>query len=257
MPTPKNEFTHAIAKGQTQIGIWVSMASGAAAEIVKGARYDWVTIDMEHSLNDLASVRDQLSVFENSGTTSLVRVPWNEPIIVKQLLDMGAPGIVFPMIQTVEEAKAAIASTRYPPHGIRGVAGTTRATDYGRHKDYYEVIDGEITRILQIETLAAIDIADQIGAVDGVSGVFFGPADIGADMGIFGNPMDERIWAKIRPAAKALQKAGIPVGTLVGDQSFAAELLNNEFTYVAVGIDTGVLARGLDNNLALVKDKLK
>jgi 4-hydroxy-2-oxoheptanedioate aldolase len=157
------------------------------------------------------------------------------------------------MVQTVAEAAQAVASTRHPPRGIRGVSTMTRANKFGRVPDYFARIEDETAVLLQVETRAAVALADQIGAVDGCAGVFFGPADIAADMGLLGQPMHADVWAMILPVAKRLVAAGIPVGTLVSDVSFARKLLDDGFTFVAVGTDAGLLARGADNLLNAVR----
>ena len=248
-----NPFTQAIAKQQKQIGLWVSLSSNFAAEVVAGSGYDWVLVDMEHSPNDLNSVLAQLQVFAASGSTAIARPQWNDPVMVKRLLDIGAPGLLFPMIQTVEEAQAAVAATRYPPNGIRGVSGSTRANAFGRVSDYFDNIEKQTTILVQLETRSAIENTLAIGSVDGVHGVFFGPADIAADIGKLGQPMCDEVWDLIRPAAQQLIDKGIPVGTLVQDPDFASDLLNNGFSFVACGSDTGLLARSADALLAKVR----
>ncbi|MGR3640986.1 HpcH/HpaI aldolase family protein [Alterinioella nitratireducens] len=253
MNLPANPFARALKSRDKQIGLWISLASNIAAEVTAHAGFDWALIDMEHAPNDYRSVLGQLQVFAGSDTTALVRVEWNDTVAVKKLLDIGAQGLLFPMIQSVEEARRAVAATRYPPKGVRGVSGTTRATRYGRVKDYLARVEEETAILLQVETQAALDAAEDIAAVDGVDGIFFGPADIGADMGLLGNPMHPDIWARIRPVAKALMARGMPVGTLVTDPGFAAELMDEGFTFVACGLDTGLLARASDKLLADVK----
>ena len=253
MNLPANPFARALKSRDKQIGLWISLASNIAAEVTAHAGFDWALIDMEHSPNDYRSVLGQLQVFAGSDTTALVRVEWNDTVAVKKLLDIGAQGLLFPMIQSVEEARRAVAATRYPPKGVRGVSGTTRATRYGRVKDCLGRVEDETAVLLQVETQAALDAAEDIAAVDGVDGIFFGPADIGADMGLLGNPMHPDIWARIRPVAKALMARGMPVGTLVTDPGFAAELMDEGFTFVACGLDTGLLARASDKLLADVK----
>lgn len=257
MKLAENTFTHAIASGKKQTGIWISLASPFSAEVVAPAGFDWALIDMEHSPNDYFSVLGQLQAFAASDTIAIVRPEWNDPVIVKRLMDLGVPGLLFPMIQTVEEAEKAVASTRYPPHGNRGVAGSTRANKFGRVTDYLARVEEETTVILQLETAAAVERAEEIAATDGVSGIFFGPADIAADIGKVGKPMDPEVWQLIKPAANKLIAMGIPVGTLVLDPDFAAELLNEGFTFVACGTDTSLLAKGSDALLAKVNGQLK
>jgi 4-hydroxy-2-oxoheptanedioate aldolase len=256
MKLATNAFTQAIRSGKKQIGLWVSLSSNFAADVIAPAGYDWVLLDMEHSPGELSSVLGQLQVFAGSKTTAIVRPDWNDPVKVKRLLDIGAPGLLFPMVQSVEEAEQAVAATRYPPRGIRGVSGSTRGNAFGRTSDYFDRIEDETTVIVQLETKAAVEQAAAIGAVDGVSGVFFGPADIGADIGHLGKPMEPAVWDLIIPAAEELMAKGVPVGTLVLDAAFATKLLNDGFTFVACGSDTALLAKGADNLLASVKDNL-
>jgi 4-hydroxy-2-oxoheptanedioate aldolase len=257
MQMPPNPFMRALASKQKQLGIWTSLNSPFAAEVTAPAGFDWALVDMEHSINDYFSVLGQLQAFAASSTTAIVRPEWNDPVAVKRLLDMGVPGLLFPMIQTVEEAEKAVAATRYPPHGMRGFSGGTRANKFGRVTDYLDKVEGETAVLLQIETRSAIEQAEAIASVDGVDGIFFGPADIAADIGKLGQPLDAEVWDLIRPAAAKLLDMGMPVGTLVNDPDFAAQLLNEGFTFVACGTDTTLLARASDALLANVKGQLK
>ena len=252
-----NTFRRALDQGDKQLGLWISLCSGFGAEVTAFSGFDWALIDMEHSPNDYFSTLAQLQVFAGSPTTAIVRPDWNDPVIIKRLLDLGAPGLLFPMINTVAEAGQAVAATRYPPGGIRGFSGNTRANRFGRMQDYTLRVEHETAVLLQVETVAAVELSDQIGAVDGVNGIFFGPGDIAADMGKLGKPADADVWALIRPAAEKLMKMGVRVGTLVSDPDFAAELLNDGFTFVACGSDTGLLAKAADTLLANVTGKLK
>ena len=256
MEMERNPFTHAIRAGAKQVGLWVTLSNNFVADVIAPAGYDWVLLDMEHSPNDYFSIIGQLQTFAGTRTTAIVRVEWNNPVAVKRVLDIGAPGLLFPMIQSVEEAEAAVAATRYPPRGIRGAAGSTRATKFGRITDYVQRVEDETTVLLQLETVAAVEQAEAIADVDGVDGIFFGPGDISADMGKMGKPMDPEVWALIKPAAQKLIAKGMPVGTLVLDAGFAAELLNEGFSFVACGTDTSILARGTDVLLAQVKDQM-
>ena len=248
-----NPFLSGLRAGRPQLGIWISLCSPFAAEIVAGAGFDWALIDMEHSPNDMTTVLGQLQVLAGFKTTAIVRPDWNDAVKVKQLLDLGAPGLLFPMVQNVEEAKRAVASTRYPPRGIRGVSGLTRANGYNRVSDYFTRVEDETAILLQVETVAAVQAAEAIGAVDGCSGVFFGPSDISADMGLLGQPMHENVWALILPVARRLIAAGVPVGTIVLDLAFARRLLDEGFTFVAVGTDAALLARGADSLLGAMR----
>ncbi|MGQ7845078.1 HpcH/HpaI aldolase family protein [Granulosicoccus sp. 3-233] len=253
MKLPANPFVQALATNRKQVGLWVSLSNHFAAEVVAPAGYDWALIDMEHSPNDYFSVLGQLQAFAAYSTVPIVRVEWNNPVAVKRLLDLGAPGLLFPMIQSVEEARLAVDSTRYPPRGMRGVSGSTRATRFGRVTDYLQRVEQETAVLLQLETCAAVHSAEEIAQIEGINGIFFGPADIAADLGKPGQPMDPAVWELIKPAAKKLIARGLPVGTLVLDPDFATELLNEGFTFVACGSDTALLARSADALLAHVR----
>lgn len=253
MKLVSNPFTQALNTGKQQIGLWLSLCNPLAAEVVAHSGYDWVLIDMEHSPNDINSVMAQLQVFAAFESTAIIRPQWNDPVLVKRLLDIGAPGLLFPMIQSATEAEQAVAATRYPPRGIRGMGGTTRANAFGRISDYASRIEEETAVLVQIETRAALEQTEAIAAVDGVTGVFFGPADIAADIGVLGKPLDNAVWDLIMPQARKLIAKGIPVGTLVGDAAFAANLLKEGFSFVACGSDAGLLAKSADQLLETMR----
>jgi 4-hydroxy-2-oxoheptanedioate aldolase len=256
MKLPENPFLKAIRAGQRQVGLWVSLSSGFAAEVVSTSGYDWVLLDMEHSPGEITTIMNQLQVFASSSTTAMVRPDWNDTVKIKRLLDLGAPALLLPMVQSVEEAEKAVAACRYPPRGVRGVSGTNRANAFGRVTDYFQQVENETAIIVQLETAAAISQAEEIAAVDGISGVFFGPADIAADIGRLGKPMDAAVWELIMPAARKLMAKGVPVGTLVLDADYAAKLLIDGFTFVACGSDLSLLAKGADTLLATVMEQL-
>ena len=256
MNMPQNPFKAALKAGEKQIGLWVSLSSNYAAEVVASAGFDWLCVDTEHAPGDHMTVLGQLQAIAPH-TSCIMRPPWNDTVMIKRYLDMGAPGLLLPMVQTAEEAQAAVAATRYPPKGVRGVAGSMRGNQFGRYSDYNDRVDDETVVIVQIESRAAMARSVEIGTVEGVDGVFFGPADISADMGLMGQTMHDDVWAAIRAAAKPLMERGVPVGTLVLDPAFGAQLLDEGFTFVAVGTDLGLLARATDNLLADVKGRLK
>ncbi|SFR33283.1 4-hydroxy-2-oxoheptanedioate aldolase [Yoonia tamlensis] len=254
MKMQTNKFLAALKAHENQIGCWISLASPYAAEVVAGAGFDWLVVDLEHTPGDMQSVLGQLqAIAPYTASTAIVRTPWNDPVMVKRLLDMGPQGILFPMIENAEEARAAIRATRYPPHGVRGVAGAARGNRFGRVTDYYQNVEKQTCVLLQIETCAALDKAAEIGGVEGVDGVFFGPADISADMGLLGQPLHRDVWDRIMPAARKLMDMGVPVGTLVTDPGMAADLLNDGFTFVACGTDVGMLVKATDSLLAQVR----
>jgi len=157
-------------------------------------------------------VLGQLQAYENGTTSTVVRPVWNDPVIVKSLLDMGAQGLLFPMVQDAAEAEKAVAATRYPPRGMRGVSISQRGNRFGRVQDYLHTAEREICVLVQIETRQALDNISEIAAVDGVDGIFFGPADLAADMGLMGQLASDELWAAIAGGLKAAQAAGKPAG---------------------------------------------
>ncbi len=164
LPLPVNAFKRALAEGRTQIGLWTSLGTGTAAEILSGAGFDWLLIDTEHSPTELPMVLDQLRAIEGSGTTPIVRPAWNDPVLFKRLLDLGAQSLLVPYVQSAEEARRAVAATRYPPAGIRGIAVVHRANRYGRVKDYHVQANREMCVLVQIETRRALAELEAIAA---------------------------------------------------------------------------------------------
>ncbi len=243
---PKNTFKHALAAGQQQIGLWFSLSNAYAMEVVAPAGFDWILIDTEHSPNDLESVLQQLQAAAPYPTHPVVRVPWNDAVVLKRLLDIGAQSVLIPMIDTAEQARAAVAATRYPPAGIRGVAGTTRATRFGRIPGYAKRAHEEICVLLQVETVKALENLDEICAVDGVDGVFIGPADLHASFGYVGEGHHPDVWPKIEDAVQRIRRNGKAPGFLTPNEADARRVLELGAQFVAVGSDNGLLARAAD-----------
>jgi len=213
--------------------------------VLAGAGFDWVLLDTEHSPNELPMVQQQLQASTEGSATPIVRVPWNDMVMIKRYLDIGAQSILIPYVQTAEEANNAIRFTRYPPAGVRGVAGATRATRYGRIKDYVKRVNDELCVLVQAETRAAIANLDAIAEVEGVDGVFIGPNDLAADLGHLGNWQHADVWNVMEDAAKRIRKAGKAPGILVGEAD-GKRCLDMGFVFVAVGADVGLLARGAE-----------
>lgn len=256
MKLAQNTFLAGLRAGEKQIGLWCAINSSAATDIVAHAGYDWLVVDMEHSPTTEATVLTQLQAVAGGPSTAFVRPAWNDPVLIKRVLDIGPSGLVVPMIETVQDAEKAVSATRYPPRGIRGVAAGARASGYGRMSDYFQRVEEETALILQVETRSALALSKQIGTVDGVDGVFFGPADISADIGMLGQPLAPAVWEAIWASAQPLIDANIPVGTLVSDPEFAIDLFNRGFSFVAVGTDAGLLARGADALRAGIRDAI-
>jgi 4-hydroxy-2-oxoheptanedioate aldolase len=246
MEVPQNAFKRALQAGKPQIGLWSSLSSNYSVEVIAGAGFDWILLDCEHSPNDLESLLTQLQAAAPYPTTSIVRVPWNDMVTIKRVLDIGAQSLLVPYVSTAEEAKAAVSYTRYPPKGARGVAGTTRATRFGRVKDYAKRAHEEICLLVQVETQAALDNIEAICALDGVDGVFIGPADLHASMGHTGEIANPKVKPLIDDAIRRIRKAGKAPGILTPNETDAKHWLECGALFVAVGADVGILARGAE-----------
>ena len=245
MDLPQNAFKRALAAGKPQIGIWSSLSSHIVAEILAHAGYDWVLLDTEHSPNELPMVQSQLHAMVGGSATPVVRPAWNDMVLVKRFLDIGAQSLLLPYVQTKEEAENAVRYTRYPQAGVRGVAGATRAAGYGRTKDYMKRAHEEICLLLQVETRKAMGNLEAIAEVEGVDGIFIGPNDLSADLGYLGNWQHPEVWKVMEDAAKRIRKCGKAPGILVGEAD-GQRCLDMGYLFVAVGADTGMLVRGSD-----------
>ncbi|HET7669865.1 MAG TPA: HpcH/HpaI aldolase/citrate lyase family protein [Burkholderiales bacterium] len=246
MDLPRNAFKHALKAGKAQIGLWSSLSSNYSVEVTAGAGFDWLLLDMEHSPNDLESLLAQLQAAAPYATHPVVRVPWNDMVTMKRVLDVGAQSLLVPYVSTAEEARAAVAHTRYPPAGVRGVAGTTRATRFGRIKDYARRAHEELCLLVQVETQAALDSIEAICAVEGVDGVFIGPADLHASLGHTGEIANPKVKPLIDDAIRRIRKAGKAPGILTPNEDDARHWLECGALFVAVGADVGILARGAE-----------
>jgi len=253
MDLPVNRFKAAIAAGQQQIGLWVSLASPYSAEIVAGSGFDWLLIDGEHSPNDPPLVLPQLQAAAPYPVTCIVRPAWNDKILIKRYLDIGVQTLLIPYVQNVEEAKAAVAAVRHPPRGVRGVAGTTRASRYGRIADYARKADEQVCLLVQIESREGLDNLEKIAAVDGIDGIFIGPADLSAALGFLGQIQHPEAQAAIQDAVKRIRKCGKPAGILATDEASSRRYIEWGTTFTAVGLDAMILAKEADRLAAMYK----
>lgn len=254
MELPKNRFKQALVKGRPQIGLWSTLCSNIGSEILAYSGFDWIAVDMEHAANELPVVFSQLQSYDPSPTTAVVRLPWNDPVVVKRVLDIGAFNLLFPMIQTAAEAEAAVASAYYPPRGIRGVSLAQRGNKYGRIKEYTTAFERELCILVQIETRAALNRVEEITAVDGIDGVFFGPADLSADLGHLGQPGHADVKAALAEGLAKCKNVGKPAGILTAVEADSIHWLKEGYVFVAVGTDTAILTRGADALLARIKE---
>jgi 4-hydroxy-2-oxoheptanedioate aldolase len=243
MMTPENKFKMALADRQRQIGLWLALADAYAAEIcAAGGGFDFLVIDGEHAPHDLRSVLASLQAIAAYPVEAIVRLPHGDAALIKQVLDLGASTLLIPMVETAEEARALVRATRYPPEGIRGVgSGLARSSRWTRYEDYLDVANEQVCLIVQVETVAALENAEEIAAVDGVDGVLIGPADLAASMGLRGDTSNPRVQAAVEEAIAKVGNAGKSAGLLCIDESLAKHYLANGANFVAAGIDTTLL----------------
>lgn len=246
MENPKNNFKHAIKAGKTQIGLWVSIPSNYSTEVVAGAGFDWLLIDTEHSPADVETVLTQIQAAAGYPSHPIVRIPSNDVITIKRYLDIGVQTILIPQVNSVQEAKQAVASVRYPNEGLRGVAGTNRATRFGRVKNYFKKAHEEICVLVQAESREALDQIEAIAAIDGIDGIFIGPADLHASFGMVGEKAHADMMPVIDKAIERIAKAGKAPGILTDSDENARRWMKCGASFIAVGADVGLLARGAD-----------
>jgi 4-hydroxy-2-oxoheptanedioate aldolase len=241
---PVNVFKQALQGGRTQIGLWMGTADPSLAELLANTGFDWLLIDAEHSPNDPRSVLPLLQAMAPYPVHPIVRPVQGAPELIKQYLDIGAQTLLLPMIETADDALRVVAATRYPTRGIRGVASaTTRASRWNRIDHYFERCDAEMCVLVQVESVKGLRNLPAIAAVDGVDGVFFGPADLAGSMGLIGKPADPRVQAAIADGIAAVKSAGKASGTLTVDSELARAYLALGAQFVAVGVDTLLLAK--------------
>jgi len=250
MSAPENRFKRALADGRAQIGLWLGLANAYTAELCAGAGFDWLLIDGEHAPNSIPTMLAQIQAIQRESSSQVVvRVPIGETWLIKQVLDLGAQTVLVPMVETVEQARELVRAVRYPPNGVRGVgAALARASAFNRIGDYLQTADREVCLLVQVENRAGLEALDAIASVDGVDGVFVGPADLAADMGFLGRPGAPEVQAAVEDALRRILLHGKAAGILTSDRALARRYLEIGATFVAVGSDVGLLV-GATNTL--------
>ena len=240
----QNPFKAALAARRPQAGLWLCMADPYLAEVSATCGFDWLLIDGEHAPNDVRSTLGALQAVAPHPSQPVVRVVSGEVALIKQMLDIGAHNLLVPMVDTAEQARALVAATRYPPLGIRGVGSAAgRASGWSARADYLDVADDEVCLLVQAETVTALSNLEAICAVDGVDGVFIGPADLAASMGHRGKPGHPQVQAAIEGALRTIIASGKAAGTLSSDPALAKRYLEMGCTFVATGVDVLVFAQ--------------
>lgn len=242
-----NSFRQRLIAGERLIGCWCSMASPIVAEVLGLAGFDWVVIDGEHAPNEISTFIPQLTAMKDSVSAPVVRPQWNDTVLIKRLLDIGFYNFVIPYVEGEADAKRAVAATRYPPQGVRGVSLVHRGSKFGTIKDYLKQINDSITVMVQIESRTGVENIDEIVAVEGVDAVFIGPQDLAAGFGHLGNPSHPEVQAAMEKVFAAAKAAGKASGILAPDEADARRYFSLGATVVAVGSDLSVFRSGTQN----------
>jgi 4-hydroxy-2-oxoheptanedioate aldolase len=243
---PINHFKRGLYAGIPQIGFWSSLASHVSVEIMAGSGFDWLLLDTEHSPNEISMVYSQLQACMENKVQPIVRPPWNDMVAIKRFLDAGVQTLLLPTVQNAEEARYAVSACRYPPRGVLGFAGTSRSSRFGRIPDYHARCENEICVLVQIETEIGVRNLDEIVAVEGVDGVFVGPGDLSAGLGYLDRQLDPKFKLIVEDVIRRIKAGGKAAGILTGDGAFARRCLELGALFVAVGSDSGLLARGTE-----------
>jgi 4-hydroxy-2-oxoheptanedioate aldolase len=239
-----NPFKRALAEGRAQIGLWVGLADAYAIEAIAGTGFDWLLIDGEHAPNDLRTVLGQLQAVAAYPTHPIVRPVAGDAALIKQLLDVGTQTLLIPAVESAAQAAALVAATRYPPRGIRGVGSAlARSSRWNQIEGYLHRADEQMCVLLQVETRAGLENLASIAATEGVDGVFFGPADLSASMGLLGQPAHPQVQRAILAGIAVVRAAGKAPGVLAPDPVLARQYLDAGALFVAVGVDTTLLTR--------------
>ena len=239
----ENTLKKALKEEKLQYGFWLALADAYCAEICAGSGFDWLVIDGEHAPNDLRSILAQLQAVAPYGSHAVVRPVEGSVAGIKQLLDIGAQSLLIPMVDSVELARTMVAACHYPPDGVRGVGtALSRAANWNRRTEYLKRADEEICLLLQVESRKGLDALDDILAVDGVDGVFIGPADLAADLGYRGQPGHPEVQKVVEDALRRIRAAGRAPGILATDPVLVKKYQQCGALFIAVGVDTLVLA---------------
>lgn len=235
------------SSSRPQVGVWVCSGSPTAAEICANSGVDWILIDTEHAPNSLESIQAQLHAVQGSPATPMVRAPHGDPQLIKQYLDLGVQNLLVPMVDSAAHAEELVRAVRYPPRGIRGVGSAlARASRWNRVDDYLSQADASISLFVQIETAAAVKAIDEILAVEGVAGVFVGPADLAASLGVLGQQDHPQVVAAVEQVIGRAHAAGVPVGVNAFAPELAERYLAGGIDFILVAADVSILARSTE-----------
>lgn len=254
MSPPVNDFKRRLAEGDTLVGLWNSLGSPIAAEALSLAGYDWMLFDTEHSPVEVSDLVQLLQAASTGTASAVVRPAWNDQVLTKRVLDVGAQTLLIPFVQNADEARDAVANMRYPPEGRRGVAGSTRASRFGLAPGYLSSANDEVCCLVQIETGDAVENLEQIASTPGVDGVFVGPSDLAASLGHLGSPDHPEVQEILKECAARLNALGVPAGILATDPASASRYKGWRYQFIAIAVDIPLLTKAATAALAEFRD---
>lgn len=240
----KNHFKTKLHENGDPVGTWISIGHPALVEINASLGFDFLLVDSEHTTIGLETLASLVRAAEAKETALVIRVPSDDPVRIKRVLDLGTDCIMIPMVESAGEARQIIDAVRYPPDGNRGIA-SSRATDYGRNfEGYVESANSSIATIAQIETRKALENVEEIAQVEGITALFVGPADLSGSLGVFAEWESEELTDAIQRVVETGRRYDVPVGTLVIEREDIAERVTQGFDFMIVGKDTNILYEG-------------
>ncbi len=247
----ENPVKRRLAAGEASVGTWLSLGSVTAAELLVRSGFEWLTVDAEHSPLSWDTVAQMVGIIAHRGGVPLVRVPVNSLQNIKHALDLGAFGIVVPMVNSVAEAEAAVRAAKYPPAGVRSVGGILRGLRFDTDPaTYLARANDEVLVVIQAEHPEHLKRAHEIARVPGVDAVFIGPHDMGASFGI--HPESEEMEPHFATVLDACRQAGVAAGIHAPDAEAARRRVAQGFRFVAAGNDASMLDRTARNEAAAV-----
>lgn len=234
-----NAFKRDLLVGKKLIGCWSSLSNAITTEVLGVAGFDWILLDGEHSPNDVTTFIPQLMALKDSVSAPVVRPSSNSAVEIKRLLDAGFYNFLVPFVESADEARRAVAATRYPPQGVRGVSVSQRSNRYGTVADYFKGVNEQICVMVQIESRAGVAAAREIAALDGVDCVFVGPSDLAAGFGHLGNVNHPEVQAAIASVFADAKACGKATGILAPVEADARRYMAMGASFVGVGSDLG------------------
>lgn len=249
-----NPFKEKLRQGEVQIGLWLSSTTSYMAEIAATSGYDWLLLDGEHAPNTVQDLYHQLQAVAPYASHPVIRPIEGSKSLIKQALDIGAQTLLIPMVDTAEQARQVVSAMRYPPVGERGVgASVARAARWGRVENYMAQANDSLCLLVQVESKAALENLDAILDVEGIDGVFIGPADLSASLGYPDNAGHPEVQRIIQESLERIRAAGKAAGFLAVDPAMAQKCLQWGANFIAVGVDTMLYSEALDRRLAIFK----